>query len=502
VVSGVEAGTPLGAGASTALERSTTPERSPTKLTPLERIERLCDDGTVHVIRSRVTSRRLGEKSRPGDGVIGAAGRVGGRPIFAYAQDQRFVGGSLGEAHADTIVRVMRLAGDAGAPVVGFIESGGARMQEGVAGLAGYGRIFYENVALSGRVPQISVITGTSAGGGSYSPALTDFVVMTKSATMFLTGPKVVKEALGEEASAESLGGASVHERNGVCHFVAQDDADSVSRVREILDYLPSNASSPGPQRMVVEPPNPDPTSVVPTEHRQVYDVRDVIRALADGGEFLEPSARWARNVVTALCRLNGRTVGVLANQPKFLGGTLDSESASKAARFVRLCNAFGLPMVVLVDTPGFMPGSRQERGGVIRHGAKLLHAFAESRAPRLTVVLRKAFGGAYISMNARDLGADFTFAWPQAEIGVMAASQAVGIIHRRKLDELEQDADAERAQLATGYAEEHLRAGVAAHDGFIDEVIEPAETRTRLIWALDALASRRSGGGVKNIPL
>jgi acetyl-CoA carboxylase carboxyltransferase component len=427
---------------------------------------------------------------------------VGGRPIFAYAQDQRFVGGSLGEAHADTIVRVMRLAGDAGAPVVGFIESGGARMQEGVAGLAGYGRIFYENVALSGRVPQISVITGTSAGGGSYSPALTDFVVMTKSATMFLTGPKVVKEALGEEASAESLGGASVHERNGVCHFVVEDDADSVCRVREILDYLPSNASSPAPQRMVVEPSDPDPSPVVPTEHRQVYDVRDVIRALADGGELLEPSARWARNVVTALCRLNGRTVGVLANQPKYLGGTLDSESASKAARFVRLCNAFGLPLVVLVDTPGFMPGSRQERGGVIRHGAKLLHAFAESRSPRVTVVLRKAFGGAYISMNARDLGADFTFAWPQAEIGVMAASQAVGIIHRRKLDELEQDADAERAELATGYAEEHLRAGVAAHDGFIDEVIEPAQTRTRLIWALDALANRRSGGGVKNIPL
>jgi acetyl-CoA carboxylase carboxyltransferase component len=487
---------PLGVGASTALERS------PTKLAPLERIERLCDDGSVQVIRSGVTSRRLGDKSRPGDGVIGAAGRVEGRPVFVYAQDQRFVGGSLGEAHADTIVRVMRLAGDAGAPVVGFIESGGARMQEGVAGLAGYGRIFFENVALSGRVPQISVITGTSAGGGSYSPALTDFVVMTESATMFLTGPKVVKEALGEEASAESLGGASVHERNGVCHFVAKDDVDSVSRVREILGYMPSNASSPGPERMVVEPPNPFPSSVVPSEPRQVYDVRDVIRALADGGELLEPSARWARNIVTALCRLNGRTVGVLANQPKFLGGTLDSESASKAARFVRLCNAFGLPLVVLVDTPGFMPGSRQERGGVIRHGAKLLHAFAESRAPRVTVVLRKAFGGAYISMNARDLGADFTFAWPEAEIGVMAASQAVGIIHRRRLAELDGDADAERAELATGYAEEHLRAGVAAHDGFIDEVIEPAETRTRLIWALDALANRRSGGGVKNIPL
>jgi len=481
---------------------SATTQATPTKLAPLERIERLCDEGTVQVIRSGVTSRRLGEKSRPGDGVIGAAGRVGGRPIFVYAQDQRFVGGSLGEAHADTIVRVMRLAGNAGAPVVGFIESGGARMQEGVAGLAGYGRIFFENVALSGRVPQISVITGTSAGGGSYSPALTDFVVMTESATMFLTGPRVVKEALGEDASAESLGGASVHERNGVCNFVAKDDLDAVAHVREILGYLPPNASSPGPERSAVEPPSADPSAVVPKEHRRVYDVRDVIRALADGGEFLEPSARWARNIVTALCRLNGRTIGVLANQPKFLGGTLDSESASKGARFVRMCNAFGVPLVVLVDTPGFMPGSRQERGGVIRHGAKLLHAFAESRAPRVTVVLRKAFGGAYISMNARDLGADFTFAWPQAEIGVMAASQAVGIIHRRRLAELERDSDAERAELATGYAEQHLRADVAAHDGFIDEVIEPSQTRMRLIWALDALSNRRTGGTVKNIPL
>jgi acetyl-CoA carboxylase carboxyltransferase component len=396
----------------------------------------------------------------------------------------------------------MRLAGDAGAPVVGFIESGGARMQEGVAALAGYGRIFSENGALSGRVPQISVITGTSAGGGSYSPALTDFVVMTESATMFLTGPKVVKEALGEDATAQSLGGASVHERNGVCHFVAKDDADAVFLAREILDYLPSNASAPRPERTVGRPSNLDPSSVVPSQQRQVYDVRDVIRAIADGEELLEPSARWARNIVTALCRLNGKTVGVLANQPKFLGGTLDSEAASKAARFVRFCNAFGLPMAVLVDTPGFMPGTRQERGGVIRHGAKLLHAFAESRAPRVTLVLRKAFGGAYISMNARDLGADFTFAWPQAEIGVMAASQAVGIIHRRRLAELEREADSERAALATGYAEEHLRARVAAQEGFIDEVIEPAETRSRLIWALDTLAYGHAGGGVKNIPL
>lgn len=472
------------------------------RLAPLERIGLLFDKGTVQVIRSEVTSRRLGEKSRPGDGVIGAAGRVSGRQVFAYAQDQTFVGGSLGEAHADTIVRVMRMAGDAGAPVVGFIESGGARMQEGVAALAGYGRIFFENVALSGRVPQISVITGTSAGGGSYSPALTDFVLMTESATMFLTGPKVVKEALGEDVTADSLGGASVHERNGVCHFVAKDDADAVCRVRELLDYLPSNDSSPPLERLVVEPPRGDPGSVVPREQRQVYDVRDVIRALGDGGELLEPSARWSRNIVTAFCRLNGHTVGVLANQPKFLGGTLDSDAASKGARFVRFCNAFGLPMVVLVDTPGFMPGTRQERGGVIRHGAKLLHAFAESRAPRVTVVLRKAFGGAYISMNSRDLGADFTFAWPEAEIGVMAASQAVGIIHRRRLAELEHAPDSERAELATSYAERHLRADVAAREGFIDDVIEPAETRTRLSWALDMVASRRTSGDIKNIPL
>lgn len=472
------------------------------KLEPRERIELLFDEGSMQVIRSEVMSRSLGEKSRPGDGVVGAAGRVGGRQVFAYAQDQRFVGGSLGEAHADTIVRVMRMAGDAGAPVVGFIESGGARMQEGVAALAGYGRIFFENVALSGRVPQISVITGTSAGGGSYSPALTDFVVMTESSAMFLTGPKVVKEALGEEATAESLGGAAVHERNGVCHFVARDDADAVFRVREILDYLPSNASSPPLERAAVEPPSEDPSWAVPDQQRQVYDVRDVIRALADGGELLEPSARWSRNIVTAFGRLNGRTVGFLANQPKFLGGTLDSDSASKGARFVRLCNAFGLPMVVLVDTPGFMPGTRQERGGVIRHGAKLLHAFAESRAPRVTVVLRKAFGGAYISMNARDLGADFTFAWPKAEIGVMAASQAVGIIHGRRLAELEHEAESERAELATGYAERHLRAAVAAREGFIDEVIEPPQTRARLIWALDMLAGRPAGGDVKNIPL
>ena len=329
------------------------------RLTPLERIELLCDEGSVRQIRSGIESRRMGDKTQSGDGVVGAAGRVDGRPVFCYAQDARFVGGSLGEAHADTIVRVMQLAGAAEAPVVGFIESGGARMQEGVAALGGYGRIFHQNVALSGKVPQISVITGTSAGGGSYSPALTDWVVMTEEATMFLTGPRVVKDALGEEISAEDLGGGRVHEKNGVCHFLAKDDADAVRQVREMLEYLPRRGGE-GRIDEPAEAPDADPGELVPEEPRCVYDVRDVIRTFADGGRILEPSARWARNMVTALCRIDGRAVGVLANQPYYLGGTIDCDAAQKGARFVRFCNAFGMPIIVLVDTPGFTPGSRQ----------------------------------------------------------------------------------------------------------------------------------------------
>ena len=482
---------------------SATQEEKEQRLTPLERIELLCDEGSVHRIRSGIESRRMGEKTSAGDGVVGAAGRVDGRPVFCYAQDRRFVGGSLGEAHADTIVRVMQLAGVAEAPVVGFIESGGARMQEGVAALGGYGRIFHQNVALSGKVPQISVITGTSAGGGSYSPALTDWVVMTEEATMFLTGPRVVKDALGEEVTADDLGGGRVHEKNGVCHFVARDDGDAISKVREMLDYLPRRGDRQGPVREAGEPPGGDPGKLVPREQRCVYDIRDVIRTIADDGRILEPSARWARNMVTALIRLDGRSVGVLANQPYYLGGTIDCDAAQKGARFVRFCNAFGLPIVVVVDTPGFTPGTRQEKAGVIRHGAKLLHAFAESTVPRITMILRKAYGGAYITMNARDLGADFAFAWPDAEIGVMGASQAVGIIHGRKLAEVDGDEQEDmKSGLATDYAEEHLRAHVAARDGYIDEVIESRDTRERLAWALEMLGDKRPEGGVKNIPL
>src|SRR3954451_25281330 len=405
------------------------------RLTPVERLEALCDEGSLTLLRSDVVSKRMGEKSRAGDGVIAGAGRVDGRPVFCYAQDPSYLGGSLGEQHADSIVRVLRLAGRAGAPVVGFIESGGARMQEGLAALAGYARIFQEHVRLSGKIPQISVICGASAGGGSYSPALTDFVVMTQRGNMFLTGPAVVRDVMGEDVSAADLGGYKVHERNGVAHFVANDDADAALLVRDLIDHLPSSDKERAPVWRSSEPVGYNPGDPVPEDERKVYDVRDVIRGIVDGGRLLEYGERWARNIVCGLARLDGRSVGVIANQPKYLGGVLDAESAAKGARFVRTCNAFGLPLVVLVDTSGFMPGTKQEQGGVIRHGAKLVHAFAEATVPRLTVVLRKAYGGAYITMNSKDLGADLAFAWPGAELGVMGANQAVGIIHRRDLE-------------------------------------------------------------------
>ncbi len=470
-------------------------------MTPLARLEALFDDGSLHVIRSEISSRRMGDRARAGDGVIGAAGRVHGRTVFAYAQDPGYVGGSLGEMHADTITRVLDLAGQASVPVVGFVASAGARMQEGVAALAGYGRIFRGQVRLSGRVPQISVIAGMSAGGGSYSPALTDFVVMTQDAAMFLTGPAVVKEVMGEDVTAAALGGPRVHERNGVCHNVVEDDRAAVRHVRELLAHLPQHAGEPAPHA-VPEPALPgDPDAVVPVAAREVYDVRDVLARVVDGGRLLEIQPRWARNVVCGFARLEGRSVGIVANQPRYLGGVLDADSAQKAARFVRTCNTFNLPLLVFVDTPGFMPGSRQEQAGVIRHGAKLLHAFAEGDVPKLTVVLRKAFGGAYITMNSRDLGAHMSFAWPQAELGIMGPKQAVGIVHRRALAAAE-DPAAEHDRLADAYAEEHLRAQVAAADGYVDEVIAPADTRARLAWGLSTLAGAGTRAPRSNIPL
>lgn len=477
-------------------------ERPDERLSALERLEALCDPGSLQLLRTQVRSRRMGEKARDGDGVLAASGRVDGRSVFCYAQDASFVGGSLGQAHADTMVRVLRLAGRARVPVIGFIESAGARMQEGLEGLAGYGRIFTEHVALSGVVPQISVICGASAGGGSYAPALTDFVVMTERASMFLTGPAIVAEVTGEDVTGEQLGGPSVHARNGVCHFTAPTDADAALLVRDLLDLLPQH-SGMAPQRWPsVEAPGQPPDAHVPGEARRVYDVRTVARALVDGGRLLEVAPRWARNMVCAMARLDGRPVGIVANQPRHLGGVLDAESATKAARFVRTCNLFGLPLVVLVDTPGFLPGTSQEKAGVIRHGAKLVHAFAEATVPRVTVVLRKAYGGAFIAMNAKELGADLVLAWPDAQIGVMGAEQAVGIVERRAI-EAAGDPAAERRRLGRHYAAEHLTAAAAVADGHVDQIIAPHETREALAAALASMeTATRPARPAGNLPL
>ena len=457
-------------------------------LNPLERLEALCDPGSVRVLRSRVVSPRLAGRAVEGDGVLGATGAVDGRPIACYAQDGTYLGGSLGERHADTIVRVLEMAGRGRVPVVAFVSSGGARMQEGTAALAGYGRIFRHTVALSGVVPQISVVSGTSAGGGAYSPALTDLILMTEDAAMFLTGPGVVRDALGEEIDATALGGARVHDRNGVCHLVERDEASAARRVRELLRYLPSSADAHPPRADAVDPALSDPAAFVPDEPRRAYDMRDALTGILDRDSLLELSPRWARNIVTALARLDGRPVGIVANQPRFLGGVLDAAGSEKAARFVSLCDSYGLPLIVVVDTPGFMPGSRQERAGVIRHGASLVRAFAAARVPKLTVVVRKSYGGAYITMNSRDLGADLVLAWPDAELGIMSARGAVKVTGRRRL-RAAPDPDAELARMESEYAREHLLAEAAAASGFVDEIVEPADTRQRLTSALDTLA-------------
>jgi len=462
--------------------------KAPPAQGPLDQLEMLCDPGSFRPLRSGASSLRLGERAAPGDGVVAGAGTVGGRPVFCYAQDPRFLGGSLGEVHADTIVRLLGMAGDAGAPVVGFVRSGGARLQEGHAALAGYGRIFRASVQLSRLVPQISILDGVSAGGGAYSPALTDFVVMTEDARMFLTGPKVVAEAMGEEISMEDLGGPKVHGRNGVCQIVTEDTAAAVAATRRLLAVLPQKIGGPLPPGAVREPDGGDPGALVPAEQRKYYDVRDVARAILDADSLTELSPRWAPNMVTAFARLEGRPVGIVANQPRALGGVIDAAGSEKAARFVSTCDRFGIPLVVLVDTPGFLPGRRQEEAGVIRHGASLLRAFAGATVPKVTLVLRKAFGGAAITMNSKDLGADVVFSWPGAQIGIMAARQAVGIVHGRALAE---PGGPSREELAEAYAAEHLTAPAAAASGWVDEVIEPAASRDRLAWAL------RSMGGL-----
>ena len=472
------------------------PTPAPTAASPAlrlgaaERLALLCDPGSVTTLRGTVASRRGGGPAPAGDGVVAGWGAVGGRPIVCYAQDETVAGGSLGAAQADTIVRVLGHAADAGVPVVGLFASAGARVQEGTAALAGYARVFRAIVALSGRVPQVSVVTGTCAGGGSYAPALTDFVVMTRAAAMFLTGPRVVREALGEEIAADALGGVGVHARTGVCDFVADDELDAFAVARDVLAHLPQRAGAVPPRAPVRAPLGGDPGDCAPTDLRRVYDVRDVARAIVDGGALREVAPRWARNVVTALARLDGRPLGLVANQPRHLGGAIDAEAAQKAARFVRVCDSYGLPLVVLVDTPGFLPGSGQERRAVIRHGAELLHAFAAARVPCLSVVTRQAFGGAYITMSSKDLGADYALAWQRARIGVMGARHAVRLVHRREIAQSQRPERRER-ELSERYVVEHQLAHAAARDGYLDAVIAPRETRARLCAALELLGQR-----------
>ncbi len=448
------------------------------ELAPRQRLEALCDAGSVEAIEA------VG-----GAGVAAAAGAVEGRPVFCFAQDGGVAGGSLGEADAAAICRVLDLAARDLAPVVGFVESAGARMQDGVRSLDGYARVFRRMAGLAGRVPQISIATGASAGGGCYCAAMSDFTILTEEARMFLTGPRIVAEVTAEEISSEALGGPGVHRRSGVCDLVAADAPAAAAQARALLAHLPARAGGPLPRRPPRPPRGGDPGAHLPARPSRVYDVRAVIADLVDGGEALELGRHWAPNMVTALARLEGCPIGVIANQPRHSGGVIDVDAAQKAARWVEACSRFGLPLVVLVDTPGFMPGGKQEAAGIIRHGASLLHAFAAARTPRLTVILRHAFGGGYIAMNSKDLGADRSFAWPGATIGVVGAQQAVGLIHRAEIAAAAEPA-ARREQLARAYGRGQS-AAAALRAGAIDAVVEPAATRARLAQALATLAEK-----------
>ncbi len=453
------------------------------------RIEMLVDRGTFQAFGSQaqhqVTAFGMDRRRPVGDGVVTGLASVAGRPVAVFAQDPAVLGGSLGELHAEKILRVIGHAQRGRFPVIGLVDSGGARIQEGVAALDGYGRIFRNNVALSGRVPQISVILGPCAGGAAYSPALTDIVIMTRNrALMFITGPQVIKAVTGEDISAELLGGATMHSRtSGVAHLVADDDAGALNLATQVLSYLPSSCWDALPIAPVRAPTG---TVAVPADPRQAYDVRSVIAGLVDGGSFLELQPDHARNLVVGFARLDGGSIGVVANQPLRLAGTLDTAASEKGARFVRLCDAFGLPLVTLVDTPGFLPGTQQEHGGIIRRGAKLLYAYAEATVPRVTVVLRKAFGGAYIVMNSKALGADAVFCWPDAELAVMGAEGAIEIVFRHELA----GDPTRREELLRSYRDQATTSAESAARLSVDEIVSPDATRSALVTTLRTLCS------------
>ncbi len=475
------------------------------KMTARERLAQLFDDGSFVEIGALVKHRCVNfgqdKKDLPGEGVVTGYGTVDGKLVYAFAQDFTVEGGSLGEMHASKIVRVLQLALKMGAPCVGLNDSGGARIQEAVDALAGYGRIFFENTISSGVIPQISAIMGPSAGGAVYSPALTDFIYMVKNTSqMFITGPLVVKSVTGEDVTAEQLGGAMTHNSvSGVSHFIAENDEDCLNQIRYLLSFLPSNNMEEAP----IVDTGDDPlrmdeglNTLLPDNSNAAYDMYDVIKSVVDNGEFYDVLAHYAKNIITCFARMDGQTVGIIANQPKFMAGCLDINASDKSSRFIRFCDAFNIPIVNFVDVPGFLPGVQQEYGGIIRHGAKMLFAYSEATVPKVTVITRKAYGGSYLAMCSQDLGADQVFAWPTAEIAVMGPAGAANIIFKK---------DPDKDQKTAEYVEEFATPYKAAERGFVDAVIEPKETRPYVINALAMLASKREARPAKkhaNIPL
>ena len=485
------------------------------KLTARERLAILFDeDSFVEMdtfVKHRCSNFGMDKKELPGDGVVPGYGQGDGRLAFAFAQDFTVSGGSLGEYHAEKIVKVQEMALKMGAPVVGLQDSGGARVEEGVAALSGFGKIFRNNTISSGVIPQISVIMGPCAGGAVYSPAITDFVFMVdKTSQMFITGPEVIKTVTGESVTAEQLGGAMTHNTvSGVAHFVGKDDEETLLMVRELLSYMPSNNMENPPVYDCADDINrliPELNDIIPDNPNKAYNMYDVIVKLADDGRIYDVMPHYAKNIITCFIRLDGATVGVIANQPNFGAGCLDIDASDKAARFIRRCDAFNIPLLTIEDVPGFLPGTGQEYGGIIRHGAKMLYAYCEATVPKVTVILRKAYGGAYIGMCNKELGADLVLAWPTAQIAVMGASGAVNIISSVKKEIREaEDPEALKAEKIAEYEEKFNNPYIAAGLGYVDDVIEPATTRQRIISAFDMLSTKRESLPSKkhgNIPL
>jgi acetyl-CoA carboxylase carboxyltransferase component len=488
-------------------------QRKAGKMTAHERIDLLLDKGSFREIDAFVMHREtnfgMGERRILGDSVVTGWGTIDGRLVYVFSQDFTVFGGSLGQVHAEKVCKIMEMAMRNGAPIIGINDSGGARIQEGVVSLGGYADIFLQNTLASGVVPQISAIMGPCAGGAVYSPALTDFIFMVENTShMFITGPDVVKTVTGEDVTFEELGGAMAHnELSGVAHMAASSEADCLYLIREMISYLPSNNMEDSPFKATTDDAlrtEAALNTLVPKSPNKPYDIKDVIHLVVDNGEFYEIQEHWAKNIVIGFARLGGFSVGIVANQPMVLAGVLDINASSKAGRFVRFCDCFNIPLIVFEDVPGFLPGVDQEHGGIIRHGAKLLYAFCEATVPKMTVVTRKAYGGAYCVMNSKHIRSDINIAWPTAEIAVMGAEGAVNIIFRKEIAEAE-DPTAKRAELVEEYSERFANPYAAARHGYIDDIIEPSQTRPRLINALNMLQNKRDNNPPKkhgNIPL